>query len=145
MLGLTRWNPFDEVFKAQRDFERIFDRFWNELPARTVTTQQPGFDVKTTEDEWHIRIPIPGVDPQNVTLEAAGNTLTIRAVEPGDDKSGSEMRYEQSFTVPQFLDVEKVTAAHQHGMLQLTLPLKESVKPRRIQIAGVADKKQIAA
>ena len=145
MLGLTRWNPFDEVFKAQRDFERIFDRFWNELPARTVTTQQPGFDVKTTDDEWHIRIPIPGVDPQNVTLEAAGNTLTIRAAEPGDERSASEMRYEQSFTVPQFLDVEKVTAAHQHGMLQLTLPLKESVKPRRIQIAGVADKKQIAA
>lgn len=145
MLGLTRWNPFDEVFKAQRDFERIFDRFWNELPARTVTSQQPGFDVKTTDDEWHIRIPIPGVDPQNVTLDAAGNTLTIRATEPGDGKSASEMRYEQSFTVPQFLDVEKVTAAHQHGMLQLTLPLKESVKPRRIQIAGVADKKQIAA
>lgn len=145
MLGLTRWNPFDEVFRAQRDFERIFDRFWNELPTRTGTTQQPGFDVKTTDDEWHIRIPIPGVDPQNVSLEAAGNTLTIRAAEPGDGKSANETRYEQSFTVPQFLDVEKVTAAHHHGMLQLTLPLKESVKPRRIQIAGVVDKKQIAA
>jgi HSP20 family protein len=80
-----------------------------------------------------------------VTLEAAGNTLTIRAAEPGDQKSGNGVRYEQSFTVPQFLDIEKVSASHRHGMLQLTLPLKESVKPRRIQIATGGDKRQIAA
>jgi HSP20 family protein len=145
MLGLTRLNPFDEVFKVQRDVERMFDRFWNELPAQTVTAQQPGFDVKTTDEDWNIRIPVPGVDPQNITLEQAGNTLTIRAVEPHEDKSGTEMRYEQSFTVPQFLDVEKVSASHHHGMLQLRLPLKDSIKPRRIQIAGITDKKQIAA
>jgi len=36
--------------------------------------------------------------------------------------------------IPQFLDVEKLTASHRHGMLRLTLPLKESVKPRRVQI-----------
>jgi HSP20 family molecular chaperone IbpA len=43
-------------------------------------------------------------------------------------------RYEQSFTVPPFLDLDKLSASHRHGMLRLTLPLKESVKPRRIQI-----------
>ena len=49
-------------------------------------------------------------------------------------------------TVPQFLDVEKLTATHRHGMLQLTVPLKESVKPRRIQIdAQGADTRQLAA
>ena len=43
-------------------------------------------------------------------------------------------RFEQSFTVPPFLDLDKLNASHRHGMLRLTLPLKESVKPRRIQI-----------
>ena len=55
------------------------------------------------------------------------------------------LRYEQSFTIPQFLDVDKISASHKHGMLRLAIPLKESVKPRRIKIEGVADRKQIAA
>lgn len=147
MVGLTRWNPFDEVFNFQRDFERLFDRFWNELPARTTSAAGSGFNVEAGDDGWRIDVPLPGVDPQNVTLEAAGSTLTIRAAESGDEKSGKGgLRYEQSFTMPQFLDIEKMTASHRHGMLQLTLPLKEKVKPRRIQIEGVADnKKRITA
>ena len=145
MFGLTRWNPFDEVFTVQRDFERMFDRFWNELPARTSAAPTNGFQVKSTDDGWHIQIPLPGIDPQNVTLEAAGSTLTIRAAENGDGKSGDSVRYEQSFSVPQFLDVEQATASHRHGMLELKLPLKESVKPRRIQIGTTTNQKQIAA
>ena len=87
--------------------------------------------------------PIPGIDPQHVTLETTGKTVTIRASE-GDDKTG--IRYEQSFTVPQFLDVDKMTASYRHGMLELTLPLKDSVKPRRIPIEGVTESaKQIAS
>jgi hypothetical protein len=38
-----------------------------------------------------------------------------------------------------------MTASHKHGMLRLNVPLKDSVKPRRIQIEGIGDKKQIAA
>ena len=44
-------------------------------------------------------------------------------------------------TVPQFLDLDRLTATHRHGMLELTLPLKESVKPRRVQIEGVTETK----
>ena len=46
--------------------------------------------------------------------------------------------------IPQFLDLEKLTASHRHGMLRLTLPLKESVKPRRVQIeTEVEEHKQL--
>jgi hypothetical protein len=41
--------------------------------------------------------------------------------------------------MPQFLDLEKIRASHHHGMLRLALPLKESVKPRRIQIETRTD------
>jgi len=101
--------------------------FWNELPARTAASPNGGFQVKTTDDAWRIDIPIPGIDPQHVSLEAAGNTLTIRG-NGGDEKSGNSIRYEKSFTVPQFLDIEKLTASYRHGILELTLPLKNSVK-----------------
>jgi HSP20 family protein len=144
MLGLTRWNPVNDVFSFQREVDRLFNQFWNDLPTRTAAGQSPSFQVNTTEDGWRIDVPLPGVDPQNVNLEAAGTTLTIRAEEAGENGERS-LRYEQSFTIPQFLDLEKISASHKHGMLRLTVPVKDSVKPRRIQIEGVGDKKQIAA
>jgi HSP20 family protein len=56
------------------------------------------------------------------------------------------MRFEQTLDLPQFLDLDKLTASHRHGMLQLNVPLKESVKPRRIQIEGATgDQKKLTA
>jgi len=144
MFGLTRWNPVDDMFSFQREVDRLFNQFWNDLPTRTASGQSPSFQVNTSEDGWRIDVPLPGIDPQNVNLEVAGTTLTIRAEEPGQNNEPA-LRYEQSFTIPEFLNLEKITASHKHGMLRLTVPLKESVKPRRIQIEGVSDKKQIAA
>ena len=144
MFGLTRWNPVDDMFSFQREVDRLFNQFWNDLPTRTAAGQSPSFQVNTTDDGWNIDVPLPGVDPKNVNLEVAGTTLTIRAEEPGDNGERS-LRYEQSFTIPQFLDLDKITASHRYGMLRLTVPFKDSVKPRRIQIEGVGDRKQIAA
>jgi HSP20 family protein len=79
-----------------------------------------------------------------VSLEVAGNNLTIRAETPSDGKDQNVSRYEQTLMIPQFLDLEKLTASHRHGMLRLTLPLRESVKPRRVQIdTQVEDQKQL--
>jgi HSP20 family molecular chaperone IbpA len=46
----------------------------------------------------------------------------IRAETPNDDKDKNLTRYEQTFTVPQFLDLDKLTASHRYGMLRLTVP-----------------------
>src|SRR5688572_22575661 len=140
MFGLTRWNSSDDVFNFQREVDRLFNQFWSDLPTRTAAGSSPSFLVNTTDDGWRIDIPLPGIDPKDVSVEAAGNNLTIRAESPSDDTDHQKIsRYEQTFAVPQFLDVEKLTASHRHGMLRLTLPLKESVKPRRVQIATHAD------
>ena len=134
MFGLTRWSPFEDVFNFQQDVDRFFNQFWNDLPTRTAAASSPSFQVNATDDGWRIDVPMPGVDPKDVALEAAGNTLTIRAEMSSDDKNKSVARYEQTLTIPQFLDLDKLSASHRHGMLRLTLPLKDSVKPRRIQI-----------
>jgi HSP20 family molecular chaperone IbpA len=128
MFGLTRWNSFDDVFNFQREVDRLFNQFWSDLPTRTATASatgsSPSFQVNTTEDGWRIDVPMPGIDPKDVTLDPT--------------------RYEQQFNIPQFLDLEKLTASHRHGMLRLTVPLKESVKPRRIQIeTEVEDQKRL--
>jgi len=132
---LTGWNRVDDVFTFQREVDRLFNQFWSELPTRpTAASSTPSFQVNASEDSWRIDIPIPGIDPKDVNLDVAGNTLSIRAEGNSGDKEAGVARYEQSFTVPPFLDLDKLSASHRHGMLRLTLPLKESVKPRRIQI-----------
>ena len=132
---LTRWNRVDDVFAFQHEVDRLFNQFWSELPTRpTAANSSPSFQVNASEDGWRIDIPIPGIDPKDVNLDVAGNTLSIRAEGNSGDKEAGVARYEQSFTVPPFLDLDKLSASHRHGMLRLTLPLKESVKPRRIQI-----------
>jgi HSP20 family protein len=146
MFGLTSWNSFDDVFNFQREVDRLFNQFWSDLPTRTATATgpSPSFHVNQTDDGWRVDVPLPGIDPKDVSLEVAGNNLTIRAEVPSDGDQNLS-RYEQTLMIPQFLDLEKLTASHRHGMLRLTLPLKESVKPRRVQIeTQVEDQKQLA-
>jgi HSP20 family molecular chaperone IbpA len=132
MFGLTRLSPFDDIFSIQRDVDRVFNQFWNDLPARTASRSD--FKVTTADDAWRIDVPLPGIDPKFVTLEVAGDILSLRAQMPEGDKGAPAMRYEQTLTVPDFLDTGKLTASHDHGMLRLTIPLKESVKPRLVAI-----------
>lgn len=142
----TRWNPFEEMFSFQRDIDQLFNRFWADAPRGQAQTQpqpQPwtsSLQVQATEQGWRMDVPLPGINPEHVVLEVAGNNLSIRAEEPGDGHgTARHVRYDQTITLPPFLDVEKISAAHRHGLLQLTIPLKESVKPRRLQIRAEAD------
>jgi HSP20 family protein len=103
---------------------------------------QGAYRVRSSNDEWHVEVSLPGIDPQHVSVEAAGNALRIRVQE----SDHSTPRYEQTFTVPQFLDIERLTASHRHGLLRLTLPIRESLKPRRIAIDVTgSDQTQLAA
>jgi HSP20 family protein len=145
MFDRSRWSPFDEVFNFQREVDRVFNQFWNDLPART-SGSTGAFQVNTSQEGWHVDVPLPGIDPDHVQLQVTGNTLQISANPPADGKKGNSRvsRYEQTLTLPQFLDVDKLNASYKHGMLQLTIPLKESVKPRRIEIANTTeDRKQL--
>jgi HSP20 family protein len=81
------------------------------------------------------------VDPKDVNIEVAGNTMTVRGERRREHKVDpylSEItygRFERTLTLPESIDAEKVTAGYRNGLLELTLPLKESVKPRKIEIA----------
>ena len=136
-------NPFDNFFSLQRELDRMFNQFWTDLPART-TNARSSFQVQSDDDQWRIDVPMPGVDPKDVSVEVAGNTLTIRAGHTSDDskRDRRNYQYEQTLTIPQFLDLDRISAAHHHGMLQLTVPIKDSVKPRRIQIASTGEERR---
>ena len=141
MLPMT--HAYENLFALQREFDRMFNQFWTDLPART-TNARSSFQVQSDDDQWRIDVPIPGIDPKDVSVEVAGNTLTIRAGHTSGDAQWNRQsyQYEQTLTIPQFLDLDRISAAHHHGMLQLTVPIKDSVKPRRIQIAGTGEERK---
>ena len=137
MFGQTRRSPFEDIFNFERGADRLFNQFWNAVPTRSVpSTPDYPFQVHTAEDAWRVEIPMPGIDPAHVSLEVAGNTIVVRAEQDGGRNDGAT-QWEQTMTVPRVLDLDGLRATHRHGMLVLTIPLKESVKPRRIQIEGV--------
>jgi HSP20 family protein len=139
MFGQTRWSPFEDIFNFQREADRLFNQLWSELPSRTTDSAvNYPFRVHTNSESWEVELPMPGIDPKQVSIDVAGNAISVRAEQDGGRHDG-QTRYAQTMTVPQFLDLDKVTATHRHGMLVLTLPLKDSVKPRRIQIDGIAE------
>lgn len=96
---------------------------------------------------------VPGVAPENMTIDVVGRTLHVRGertmqkdetAEPvvGEIRYG---RFEREVTLPEEIDSEKVQATYRHGMLELTLPLKESAKPHRIEIQTAPETKQLQA
>ncbi len=129
MADLVRWNPFDELQKFTATFDRLVNNWrsgfaWNEPPTSA--------SISGVDDGYRVRIPLPGIAPENVTVDVAGRTIHVRALER--DRDTEMTRYEEVLTLPASVDAEKIGATFRHGLLELTLPYQDAVKPRRIAI-----------
>jgi HSP20 family protein len=153
MFRTTRWSPFEELNSLHREMDRLFGREYGD--SGTPGAFAPALEVHSGKDAWHVRVALPGVDPKNVQIDLSGDTLTIRGerspIQPvGTDKAQTHVseiaygRFERILTLPDAIDSEKVSASYNNGMLELALPLRESVKPRRIEVKG-GDQKTLHA
>jgi HSP20 family protein len=140
---LTRWSPFEELTSLHREMDRLFSRGWEGQAAQNSPAAfVPALEVTSEKEGWNVRLALPGVDPKDVHIEVAGNTLTVRGERRRESKREPQMseitygRFERTLTLPDSIDSEKVAASYRNGLLELTLPLRESVKPRRIEIAA---------
>jgi HSP20 family protein len=143
MLLTNRWNPLDEIATLHRDVDRIFGRQWSEH-RQTDRTWAPPAEVTLQQDVCKVRIALPGIDPNDVRIDLHGNTLRIAGDRPAptpgsSDSFHTEFAYgpfERTFELPTAIDRDKVNASYRFGLLELTLPVAESEKPRRIEITG---------
>jgi HSP20 family protein len=136
MTDLLRWNPFDELQRLSHTFGRLVDR----SRSGSAWIDSPYASISSVDDGYRVRIPLPGIAPENVTVDVTGRSVHVRAIERDGDTE--VMRYEEVLTLPASVDAEKVGATFRHGLLELTLPYQEAVKPRRIEIA-TEDPKQL--
>lgn len=109
----------------------------------------PAVDILEDKDRIQLAAELPGVKPEDVTISMENNLLTIRgekhqpaAEQRGDRTHRFERSYgafERIFTVPSTVDVERIEARYEHGVLSVTLPKSERAKPRQIAVQVAAN------
>ncbi|MCA1754968.1 MAG: Hsp20/alpha crystallin family protein [Spirochaeta sp.] len=108
-----------------------------------VRTVRPVGNIVKEEGKVVLKLEMPGVTKENVELKIENDQLIVqgkRHTEEGDVRFVLRERpfgdYFQSFTLEDTVDRDQVEAAMEQGVLTVTLNLKESHKPRKIQING---------
>ena len=144
MMNLTRWNPFEELNSLHRDLDRVFGYTRGDGRAPVgEASWAPATEIATVPDGWQVRMALPGIDPDDVKIDLNGDTLTV-AGERSSRREDAELsrseisygKFERMLTLPTNVDTDRVEANFDNGMLDLSLPLAESAKPRRIEIGG---------
>ena len=148
MLRMTRWNPFEELTSLHSEMERVLGRSWGDYPAWKQWSWTPATDISSGKKGWTVRMALPGVDLKDVHVDLYHNVLTVIGERTLNEKKTephvSEIaygRFERSFTLPENVAAEKVNANFENGMLELTLPVSEAAKPRRIEIGNTVPRK----
>ncbi|PJE97562.1 heat-shock protein Hsp20 [Streptomyces carminius] len=137
---LMRTDPFREL-----------DRLTEQLLGTVARPVGMPMDAYRTGDEVVVHFDLPGVDPESVDLDIERNVLTVSAERrwPGPEDAeriAAERpsgRFSRQVFLGDTLDVERIDASYDAGVLTLRVPVAEQAKPRRIQISGGSRKKQI--
>jgi HSP20 family protein len=146
MTLVRRTSPLGELVSLRQAMDRLFEdsfvrpRTW----ALTGETAAMPLDITSTTDALVVDAALPGIKPEDVDITVEDGTLTIRA-EISEDRQTtegetliSEIRRgatSRSVTLPSGLETDKATATFEHGVLHLTFPRAEAVKPRQIRIS----------
>lgn len=145
-LGPRRWDPFsrlggfDDLFDQMN---RMFTSAFPEVPRISVRSWAPPVDVEEAEDEFRIEADLPGVSPEDVSVDLQRNELRISGQyggeqDEGEQRSRRSAQFDYRVTLPSEVDVEGCTAHLESGVLRLRLP-KGSTARQRIQVqAGTA-------
>ncbi|QRK06307.1 Hsp20/alpha crystallin family protein [Archangium violaceum] len=132
MQDLLRWDPFRELSRGV-------------VGGTEVTNFIPAFEVKETKDSYVFKADLPGIKEDGLDISLTGNRLTIsgQRQEEKKDEGDRHFVYERSFgsfsrsfTLPEGIDVDHVQAELKDGVLNVVVPKKPEVQPKRILVKG---------
>jgi HSP20 family protein len=146
MTNLVRWEPFRDLMSLREAMDRLFEESFVRpragwpAPAGLETL---AVDMYETADAIVIKSAIPGVKPEDLDISITGDTLTIK----GQTKAEEEVKEEhyirrerrygalhRSVSIPVPVVADKAEAEFKDGVLTLTLPKAEEVKPKAIKV-----------
>ncbi len=137
----TRELLWPRLFDIEREFFKDF--FDNFGLSTDMEEWSPRADIYETDKEYRITCEMPGMNEKDIDIELKENVLTIS----GERKHSSEIKEEnyhrreiyygtfrRSFTIPAEVDVNKIKAKYENGILSITMPKKEGAKSKKIKI-----------
>ena len=145
-MAITRWDPFRDMVSLRDAMDRLFEESFIRPTTRFLGREAgPAMDVYETENEVVVKCTLPGVQPGDVDITMTGETLTIKGEIKADETVKSDSYYLQerrygsfsrSITIPVPVVADKAEAKFENGVLTLTLPKAEEVKPKSIKVAA---------
>jgi len=145
-MEIIRWNPLRDFITLREKMNRLFEdaaTSRGEEKDMVASSWTPSVDIYETENNVVLTADVPGIEDKDIELKIEENTLTIK----GDrkfEKETTEENYHRieraygsfyrSFSLPNYIDQEKIKAEHKRGVLQITMPKHHESKPRKIKI-----------
>jgi HSP20 family protein len=147
MANIVRWDPFRGMVPFRDMMDQMMDeRFFRPpIPFGPWSAGSMAVDMYETEDSVVVKTAIPGVKADDIDVSIAGDTLTIKAEtkEEKEVKREDYLRRERrygsycrSVTLPGGLQADKADADYTNGILTLTLPKAEELKPKSIKVTA---------
>jgi len=145
-MTITRFTPMTDFVSLREAMDRLFeDSFirpttWSGLAAGQIAVP---VDLWETNDAYHLRADVPGISPDQLDINVTADTLTFGGEVKGQSDVSNEGwlrqerrigKFQRAFTLPVQIDPDKVVANFANGVLELTLPKADQVKPRSIKV-----------
>ncbi|ABJ75720.1 Hsp20/alpha crystallin family protein [Leptospira borgpetersenii] len=125
-------------FRILEDLQNQFSSLWNPFLLHGGSAY-PALNIHKGIDVVTITALIPGIEPENLEITMSGNHLHLNGEIPKSTQGINRAerfhgKFHRTLELPTEVDSEKANAEFKNGILVLTLPVRESVKPRKIQI-----------
>jgi len=143
MSNLIRWEPVREMMTLREAMDRLFDDAFTRPISMSAVSAMPAIDLYQTADEIVVKAALPGLKPDEVQISVTGDVLTLRGeFKQQEEKKEAtwhirEQRYgsfERSIMLSTEVQTDKAKADFENGILTISLPKAEAVKPRTINI-----------
>jgi HSP20 family protein len=142
----TPWTTVDRWSNLRDELNSFFELpFWSGFgrAGQLFTGWSPALDLYQSSDNVVAVVELPGMRKEDIDISLHDGTLTIsgerKRESTGDEKAERTERYigtfRRSIALPTTVDVNKVRASYQDGILTVTLPKAEEAKPKQIQVS----------
>lgn len=144
-MTISRWEPFKDLMTLREAMDRLFEDSFVRPGTRWTPTEGTRLslplDVYTTDEEIVVSAAIPGVDPDKVEITIEGNNLTIKGEVAGPLENVDYILQERAYgtfsrnlrlNIP--VNADKAEATFEKGVLTLTIPKQDAVKPRTVKV-----------
>lgn len=143
---LTQWPALDRWSNLRDELNSLFELpFWSSFGrgGQLFTGWSPALDLYQNNDNVIAVVELPGMHKEEIEIFLHDGTLTISGERKRKSANGERAErteryigtFRRSITLPTRVDAGKVSASYQDGILTVTLPKAEEVKPKQIPVS----------